>query len=472
MKKTKLATAVSLALAGSAGVLNTAHAVNVNPDGLGEVLLYPYYTVRNGQNTLISLVNTRDEVKAVKVRFLEGKNTREVLDFNLYLSPFDVWTGAVVRTDAGARLITNDNSCTVPTISEDGEDFRNFTYVGNQADGEDTSLNRTREGHLEIIEMGVVTDTNPGDPTAFNPATAATHVSDVPADCSVLEQAWSGGVWATNPSTNIVSSPGGLFGHGLIINVAQGAAYSYQATALDNFFIVPFHTDPGTLIPSLEDADTLSDVFISQQGTPAVVNSLWSRGLDSASSVLMHNSVMNHFVTDPDINAATDWVITFPTKRFHISVKDLDTGSAPAPTPPFTENFMEGGACEPVGLAIWNREERPQTGGLDFSPQPPGGNALCWETNVISFNDKDVLGSELGLNVDTSSVGNDGWMRLTFTDPDHQLVSEEGNVFIGLPVIGFAVQEYVNGVSNEVLTNYGGLFEHAFSRQISGVQTQ
>ncbi|WP_280513605.1 hypothetical protein [Nitrosococcus oceani] len=40
MRKTKLATAVSLAIAGSAGMLNTAQAVNVNPDGLGEVLLF------------------------------------------------------------------------------------------------------------------------------------------------------------------------------------------------------------------------------------------------------------------------------------------------------------------------------------------------------------------------------------------------------------------------------------------------
>ena len=39
---------------------------------------------------LISVIDAR---KAV--RFIEGRNTQEVLDFNLFLSPRDVWTRPV-----------------------------------------------------------------------------------------------------------------------------------------------------------------------------------------------------------------------------------------------------------------------------------------------------------------------------------------------------------------------------------------
>jgi hypothetical protein len=70
--------------------------VSVNHDGLGQALIYPYYTVRvvptgligsdAAYNSLLSVVNSTASAKAVKVRFLEGKNSREVLDFNLYLS--------------------------------------------------------------------------------------------------------------------------------------------------------------------------------------------------------------------------------------------------------------------------------------------------------------------------------------------------------------------------------------------------
>ena len=45
----------------------------------------------------------------------------EVLDFNLYLSPFDVWTAAVFDPegdDSGpAAVVSGDNSCTVPAFS-------------------------------------------------------------------------------------------------------------------------------------------------------------------------------------------------------------------------------------------------------------------------------------------------------------------------------------------------------------------
>src|SRR6056297_3229872 len=107
MKRNTLTAAVFAGLTGVAGMVSVSHAVNLNPDGLGQVLLYPYYTVRGGNDTLISVVNTTSDVKAVKVRFIEALNSAEVLDFNLYLSPFDVWTAALTETDSGGgQMIT------------------------------------------------------------------------------------------------------------------------------------------------------------------------------------------------------------------------------------------------------------------------------------------------------------------------------------------------------------------------------
>src|SRR5512145_1896852 len=101
----------------AAGAAGTSNAVYVNNEGLGEALIYPYYTVRNGTDTLISVVNSTGSAKAVKVRFLEGKNSKEVLDFNLFLSAYDVWTAAVTGSPTGAVMRTTDRSCTVPTIT-------------------------------------------------------------------------------------------------------------------------------------------------------------------------------------------------------------------------------------------------------------------------------------------------------------------------------------------------------------------
>jgi len=154
--------ALYVALAGVTGLGATtaAEAVNLNPDGLGQVLLYPYYTTRidpapiisgaaiGTYNSLLYVVNSTTSVKAVKVRFLEGKDSREVLDFNLFLSPRDVWTAAILpdTTTGAGMIITTDKSCTVPAIPSGGKDFVNFAYVGSAADGADPSLDRTREG--------------------------------------------------------------------------------------------------------------------------------------------------------------------------------------------------------------------------------------------------------------------------------------------------------------------------------------
>ena len=67
MNRKNLTAAVLAGLAGTAGIASTVQAVNLNPGGLGQVLVYPYYTVNGGNITLLSVVNTSEDAKAVKV---------------------------------------------------------------------------------------------------------------------------------------------------------------------------------------------------------------------------------------------------------------------------------------------------------------------------------------------------------------------------------------------------------------------
>src|SRR5712664_4088304 len=94
-KRKALFTAVVAGL----GAAGTAEAVYLSPNALGQVLVYPYYTTNNAGgnawNTYLSVVNTTSRAKAVKVRVLEGKASAEVLDFNLFLSPNDMWAASI-----------------------------------------------------------------------------------------------------------------------------------------------------------------------------------------------------------------------------------------------------------------------------------------------------------------------------------------------------------------------------------------
>ena len=82
MKKQAMSLAVTAALLGGA-VSATGQSMFINEGGLGETLIYPFYSANGGNDTYVHIVNTTARTKAVKVRFIEGQNSDEVLDFNL-----------------------------------------------------------------------------------------------------------------------------------------------------------------------------------------------------------------------------------------------------------------------------------------------------------------------------------------------------------------------------------------------------
>jgi len=470
----------ALASAGALGAATTAQAVNVNPNGLGQVLLYPYFTVNSdaaghAYNSLLSVINSTDSVKVVKVRFIEGKNSREVLDFNLFLSPFDVWTSVVIPSPAtiGGRMITNDKSCTQPPIStsQGGPgfvDFVNYAYTGTNDDKGGAGLDRTREGYVELIEMG----TFASDQTV---AVAATH-----ANGSVAGQPDCKPITDSLIHHEIFSNSGGLFGGMTLVNVADGTDYTEDAVALDNFAGggTNFYSSPGAITPNLSFANPPVSQVVA---FGAFFSSFWaSSTADPVSAVLMHDHVMNEFVLDAITKSGTDWVITFPTKQFYVKV---GTGLAPKL---FQRNFNDGvGSCDDVTLNIYDREEKTTSTPVTFSPPPPTpGNSICWEANVVTFNSSNVLASFNTANINTSFEH--GWLNLGFfpqsvTGTVHELISTntlvvnsfggggsgETVTYMGLPLIGFMVESFTNGTlvvgGVNVLSNYGGNFVHKTS---------
>jgi len=480
MNKNSLTTAVIAGIAGVAGIANMASAVNINPDGLGQVLLYPYYTVNNNQNTLLSVVNTTNIAKAVKVRFLEGYNSREVLDFNLFLSPFDVWTATVFplsTVSAGstaAAIASFDNSCTAPkfqqgTINGTGyQQFLNYAYTGIYEDTGPIGLDRTREGHFEMISMADLGGTV---------ATDVTHVNGVPPDCEDAESDFEAPDTITAPTS-------GLFGSAAILNAAQGTFYSYTADAIDGFTSVPLNTTTGSLSPSLSDVADAGGLFATSYvfDDGALVTSTYpaggTTGIDAVSSLFMASNIYNEYEAASNGFSGTDWVVNFPTKRFYV---DTLYNPLNAPQIPFEEAFgdvTDGLSCTEIGITIYDREENTSSPtGCGFSPCPPGQppSSLCHETNVITFNTTgttSILSSTLTSNI--APIGSAGWLGLnllptaTSTQP-HQLRpaaggAGAGNVFFGLPITGFQATNFVNGNLGGVLANYSGAYRHRISR--------
>ena len=465
----------ALAGAGALAMAGAANAVYVNPDGLGQALIYPYYTVRGGNLTLLSVVNTTDNAKAVKVRFLEGKNSQEVLDFNLFLSPKDVWTGVVAQTSDGAAILTADKSCTNPKIPAAGQPFRNFLFLNDAASLQ--TLDRTREGYVEMLEMATI-------PTATALGKDVTHAAGVPA-CKLTTDA------SATVATGLSAPTGGLFGNGTLLNVAGGASTGYDAIAIDGWAstLSGSITSSGLTTPNLSTG--ASQVSVVTNGGNLYVTS-WGTVIDAVSATMMHDNVYGEYAFTADGVIGTDWVITMPTKNQYVN---SSSARQPFQRPWST---TDGISCDDVTLTSTDREEFIGSVNDDFSPRPPAarGNALCYEANVISFGGVSSTGASLVLSstndvgvkpvqnqgVDVATPGKEGgWLALTFIAPTARMVgsgtvttttggspSTSGvalQTYVGLPVVGFAISSssYKTGNPQQ---NYSNSYSLKFSRKI------
>lgn len=512
--------ALATAVLGTLGVAGSAHAIwQDTTDNKGGVLVYPYYTVNSDPAgnpfwTLISVVNTTSDVKVVKVRFREGKASAEVLDFNLYLSPNDIWTGAVVPASADAsspgHLVTTDASCTNPAIPADGVDFRNYQFAGSNADPLPATLDRTREGYLEMFEMAVL------DPASTFAADATHDSTGVPADCGPLR----GPNLAANAAFVAALFPptGGLAGTGTVINVASGRDTMYKANAFSDWSLVEEYADIGNDSPNFSATNPpnsvvsktdpvvlgQTDVYLSSfdnalngSGTLLVTD-----GAQAASSTMMHTDVINEYILDSATSSSTDWVFTFPTKRLYVNAATV--------TAPFTNKLTSSGACETITFTYFNREEATAVGaGVDFSPTPPGAaaNSLCFESTILSFRNGSasapstpaapslVFGSHNVTAVTVNTGFQNGWADVHFAGAGASatgLVSGANSfeatspvapgvgpgvvgpavfTYFGLPVVGFMARTFNNGLltcsGGSCLGNYLGNAVHSYTTVIT-----
>lgn len=489
----RFAAVAALALAAVA-VAPPATAVNLSPNGLGQVLIYPYYTVNANQQTLLSVVNTTAVGKVVKVRFREAYNGRAVLQFNVYLSSYDVWTGTVFAlSDASidstlAGIFTHDNSCTDPPLGASGtvfgefgyQAFSNAGYSGANADTGSSDDARTREGFIEMILMSDVT---PGSDLAH----AITHVNSVPPGCASVRTASGYAAPTLDPKTGLAGSnaDGGLFGSASIVDVSQGLFYAYNADALDGFSYRSLFTLPSDAQPTLaavNDRDDANSATARVFARGEMFSSTFpsasagSRAVDAVSAVFAADHLYNEYVANENGSIGTDWVLTLPTKHLYVDAQPGGAiAGASAVYAPFEELFNSGGSCITIPqstLALFDREENTISSPVcvfdPCPPQPPPAT-LCAETSVITFAPNafatSVLGSQLPADqIHTFALA--GWLAWDMSQPPHQLnPATNGNIFHGLPLTGFAATKYVNDYvaipgGGIAVANYSGVYHH------------
>ena len=513
MKKNLLSLAVAASAAGMTGIATAQ--MYINTENTGEALVFPLYSTQGGNDTYIHIVNTTAQYKAVKVRMLEGTESLETLDFNLYMSPQDHFSFAITADDDGALLRTGDTSCTVPAISGDVP-FTDLLW----ADAVGGAEAREQMGYVEVIEMGQID---------ADSATAADikHADGTPGDCAQLVTNWSvvegvEGAWYGEASAELVDSGaddasvgttdfittwngGGLYGVATVINVAEGTAFGYDAVAIEDLVEAGstgsiLHYPPGDTRPDFDDVAVATTANVNVDGVQTTYTRGVSNPADTVSAVFMTESISNDYVIDAGLNSLTDWVVTMPTKSNHYNGVTFDAPFSNTLTDAVTGTTTALALCQPVSMVGYDREEDTQdapptpTPGSDTPPFSPsvapdpedpvsvGDWALCAETNIVHFGAASATNSSS--NLASAQVFVDGWsagwavLDLTedglnnTVDNVRELpgtVSGSTGDLQGLPVTGFAVVEYENGSLGGALANYQLAWEHKTSVSTSSL---
>jgi len=521
MKKKLLAVGVAASL----GVISSAAfaAATVAPTGIGHTNIIPYFSTQNGNATLLSITNTdQTNGKIVKVRFRGAEWSDDIFDFQVFLSPGDVFTGAVTSSGGLSKFATADKSCTLPaSVNKDFVPVR----LQNTASG-------TLEGYVEIITLAdippkynaVAPDPAAGTAAGTNVTnplyTAIKHVNGVaPCTTAVLENLKADNFAAqlAVPGTAPIVAPfvaadvqayyttapgtlGSLTSYATIINVPGSKAFSNVATAitypagaqkayfrqadvlltingaanlsLDRIFFPS--VESGAVVPAYQyDMPDLSSPIETGVVTPTLQR-------NNLTTALAKSSVVAEYSTLDALNAATDIVLSQPTRRYYYNYTDVTlTPAVPAHATIEGKKYTIAGdnttvyaalngSTNRIGLAgtpaavFYDREENKAGSNIVISPTPPGGAlSLKGEVSVIGINNgagaTGALGALLTINDLTATGANsvvyeEGWAQLSTTSvaPTAPLVGGGP-----LPVIGFSATNVFNGSVGSAGTNYG-----------------
>lgn len=279
------------------GISQNNNAVMLSDDGMGQVLLFPYFTVRNNYDTLISIGNLSDQIEVININFRDGAHGMEVLQFNAFLKPNSTFVAAVTTTDYGdGQMIIGDDACTYPFIKP-GNNI-NFQYPQTVDISEFTT-----EGYIEVIGSGTI------DPESE-------YGQAITSDCESLNQTtefYTGDYFAKASNR--------LYGNFTLIDVASGIAFSHDVVALKYFsdqLIPPFYSNLLETAPGLHQASPAESIVltVNEDGEPVYLRSAWENAIDAVSAVLISGQLHMDFDINPIVAAETNIIMTLPLKTY------------------------------------------------------------------------------------------------------------------------------------------------------------
>lgn len=396
--------------------------VTTAPNKKGDVLIFPWYlALDGGWETKLTVINSNlSNAVVAKVIIRSFKNSEELIDFFIYLSPSDVWTGVIKKDGTVTKIASSDDSIlatggATPVFGDvtpinqpmfaldcaDDADFMGYVEVIMAAYKPNQTLPTTKD---KIYRGFNATElTNQGGPADNTAGFESIGPMYFPVTNPVI-----GGVLYTNPKS--------LVGYMQLQNAALGLSTSLQATTLKDY-----------------DTDTKLTTGAETRLGQMSINSLGE----------VEASLAKDFIALPYVNGADTMLhfLTFPTKLTQRPFPDCTFLN---PLSPFfwqhsndLTNLETAQFCVPFNVRPFDLQEHSPTSG----PFSGGGSGrkFCHEVNYLG----------------TSAFPYaEGWAHYTFAySTGTATATDQGDFlgYFGAPVI----PTYISVGSKGLSANYG-----------------
>ena len=306
---------LSAALISAVTIPAMADNAVISKDGLGDFLVAPFYMAKGKVCTKVTVYNTNTTNSILaKVAIREQIASNEV-DFPIFLSPGDVWSGTICQRGDGDVYLTSTDDSNHPAIRDVLAQGKDLTAQSKSAGNIDVDFTA---GYIEVYPIA-----------EFNEG------SDKKVPKPILVKRWDNLIKGNIPANTLKT---GVDGYSLAGNVAYETDGTYSA-------ILPMKAFKGTHDKVL----TGSVIAYGNDTSPEVL--LGSKKKYQILKLTQHNTTAFTYT-----NYGKDQyiVFTFPfgynkdqVRKFRVTVRDMEENKdkaetvifSPAPKP--TANFMK-----------------------------------------------------------------------------------------------------------------------------------
>ena len=420
--------------------------VYVNPGALGDALIRGYYNARGAFNFL-RVVNTSSLGVAAKIRFREGDDSNEILDFFICLSPKDQWTAWIIGDETGSNPASlvwyDDDTPTYPDPQDDNDVTNNmfasvsFKYSSTGA-ASVVSADDTNEGYYEILGVAAY---DPGE--AVKTPYACGEL--LGADPMKLPNPPDDPKFSASDVEPFKDVPNALFGAHVIIDIGDLIAQTY---ALNMTALADCRNAP------------VSTITLGTEGSPVFDDC--NDSIDGVNYALTKANTYALYDIEASLAGRSDIINVFPTRRESIksatyspfnpaALVDQDSGKVCIDANSNKScDASEKDVCEPIPTKIYDDAEHSPTK-TGFSPGKTSTPEKCHDVNyvVIGVDNSPLLNTALlSYKIDASSY-EIGWVREDFVNGAAYHYTTMGTTpdvtSYGMPVLAYELGAFGDG---------------------------